>query len=102
MTEGSAESFDPLQVATLFGDIGVTLMARADAPSTLTAITEVAVERVPGAAWASVTRGLDRSFTTMAASGETALVADRLQYDQGTGPCVDAVVNNAVFVSQDL
>lgn len=88
--------------ADVFADLGRRLTATADTPSALKSLTEVAVDVVPGARWVSVTQGLSDRFTTMAASDPVADEADRLQYELGTGPCVDAVIEEAVFHSADL
>ena len=62
----------------------------------------LAVERVPRASWASVTVLSGGRFTTQATSHEAARRADLLQYEIGSGPCVDAVVDDAVYVTGDV
>ena len=92
----------PLAMAEMFADIGRQLAAHSDSRAAVQALTELTVRVVPGACWASVTRGTAERFSTMAASGQVAVEADLLQYRLGTGPCVDAVINDAVFTSRDL
>jgi len=62
----------------------------------------VAVERIPGARWASVSMLRADRFTTAASTGEQAARADTLQYEMGSGPCVDAVLDDSVFVTGDV
>lgn len=100
--ESGSAPVHPAAMAELFGRIGTQLAEHADTPAALHALTELAVELVPGARWVSVTRGLSEKFVTLAASGQVALDADRLQYQLGTGPCVDAVISEATFQSNDL
>jgi ANTAR domain/GAF domain len=59
----------------------------------------VAVERVPGARWASVTMLRGDHFITAAVVGEPAVRADALQYEIGSGPCVEAVLQNSLFIT---
>ncbi|MGG5258297.1 GAF and ANTAR domain-containing protein [Phycicoccus avicenniae] len=54
---------------------------------------------VPGADWCSITLMRSESLRTLAASHDEALQADEVQYDIGSGPCVDAVVKDHVFVT---
>jgi hypothetical protein len=57
----------------------------------LTQLTAAAVELVPGADVASVTlRAPDGQFHTPVSTGRPAAELDRIQYDIGEGPCVDA------------
>ena len=60
-------------------------------------LVEVAVERVPGARWASVSMLRGGRFTTAASTGEQAVHADVLQYEIGSGPSVDAVLRDSLY-----
>ena len=65
----------------------------------LNRLVTVAVERVPGARWASVSMRRGSRFTTAASTGEQAMRADALQLEIGSGPCVDAVLRDSVYVT---
>jgi hypothetical protein len=65
-------------------------------------LVRVAVERIPGARWASVSTLRGDHFSTASSTAEQAARADLLQYDIGSGPCVDAVLEDAVFVTGDV
>ncbi len=41
-------------------------------------------------------------FTTVASTAEEAVRADLLQYDIGSGPCVDAVINESLYVTGEV
>ncbi len=71
------------------------LPARAD-------LVQLAVERVPHARWASLTVLRAKKFHTDATTDERATKADTLQYHLGFGPCVDAVLDDSVYVSGDV
>ena len=62
----------------------------------------LAVERVPAAGWASLTVLRGKKFRTEATTDDRATQADILQYDLGFGPCVDAVLDDSVYVSGDV
>jgi len=65
-------------------------------------LVTVAVERVRGARWASVSMLRAEHFTTAASTADEAARADALQYEIGSGPCVDAVLDDSVFVTGDV
>jgi hypothetical protein len=56
----------------------------------------VAVEQIPGARSASVSQLRGERFTTVASTAEQATGADGLQYETGSWPCVDAVLEDSV------
>jgi len=94
----------PGGLAELYEDIGrQLLLAPSDSPAdAMSAVSRTAVHRVPGADWASVTEGRNGSFVTVAATDQAALAVDQIQYELGTGPCVDAILQDTVFHTDDL
>lgn len=92
----------PSGLATLYADIGRQLRAYDSQDDALAAVTATAVTAVPGVEWASITRGRDGVFRTLAATDPSADTVDAIQYELGSGPCVDAVVQEATFVTGDL
>lgn len=62
------------------------------ADTVLDAVTQVAVARIPGVDWASITLLSNDRFRTPAATDERARQADQIQYELQAGPCVDAVL----------
>jgi hypothetical protein len=93
----------PQGLATLYADIGrqLTVATRTEADA-MAAVTAVAVAVVPGVEWASITRGRDGRFRTLAATDPAAEIGDGIQYELGTGPCVDAILRNTTFRTGDL
>ena len=78
-------------------------LAEHDLNSHLQRLVDITVERMPGARWASVSaKRAVGSFTTPASTDEAATRADVLQYKMGSGPCVDAVLEDSVFLSGDV
>lgn len=74
----------------------------ADGPSALDELVLMTVERLPAARWASLTVLRGGRFRTEASTHEGAARADQLQYELGSGPCVDAVLDDSVYVTGDV
>ena len=89
------------RVAERFRDIGDHLrkMTHRDP---LEAVARMAVELIDRAEWACITRYADGEFSTAALTDEKAGKADAIQYAVGSGPCLDAIIQNAVFRPSDL
>jgi len=73
-----------------------------DAANAFGAVTQLAVERVPKARAASITTLSHDRFVTAAATDDVARRADAIQYELGSGPCVDAIVEHAIYQPKDL
>ena len=76
----------------------LTLEALTDAFAALTTLAA----QVPGAQDAGVTRVRAGRFETPAATGELSVATDAIQYELGSGPCVDAVLEQHTFRTGDL
>jgi hypothetical protein len=59
-------------------------------------------EQVPCASTVSVTVLRSGRFSTAATTDELALRADALQYEIGSGPCVDAILDDNIYVTEDV
>ena len=89
-------------LATLYTDLGRDLTGKGSRIDALTAVARVALARVPGTEWVSITEGRGGRFATEVATDEAARAVDKIQYVLGSGPCVDAVRNDARFCTGDL
>ncbi len=81
-------------VTTLFAELRPELppaASRSDSVSAFEAVTRTAVRRIEGARAASMTTLRSGQFQTVAATDDRALLADAIQYELGSGPCVDAI-----------
>jgi GAF domain-containing protein len=89
-------------VSDLWRDLGRVVLADRALDEVLTEVTRIAAHGIPGADATSITlvRG-DRAFTA-AYSDDLALAADELQYDEGTGPCMDAGRGGVVLRIDDM
>jgi hypothetical protein len=91
------------ELSELFTDLGRDLQPHDDPEAVLSRLTSLAVRRVPGAEYSGVTIGAkDRRFVTVAATAEVVDRTDQIQYELGSGPCVDALVENSIYNAGDL
>src|SRR4051794_14584299 len=88
-------------VAEAFADLGARL-ADANANDPFEAITVVARDQMEGAAGASITTRRHDHFVTVAATDERTRRADNIQYELGSGPCLDAIVGDTMYRPRDL
>ena len=89
-------------VQELWRDLSRVVLADRRLDDVLGEVTEIAARSIPGADSTSITlvRG-DRAFTA-AHTGEMALAADELQYQEGAGPCLDAGRGGVVLRVDDM
>lgn len=66
------------------------------------AVARLAAERVRTARVASITTLQHGRFVTAACSDEIGRRADAIQYELGSGPCVDAIVEQTIYQPKDL
>lgn len=88
-------------VATMFAELGAQLQER-QGERRFDAITRVALARVAGAQTASITVLRKGRFRTVSATDGRARQADELQYELGSGPCVDAIIDRTDYRPMDL
>ena len=92
---------DLSRVAERFREIGEHLRTMAH-HDPLAAVAHTAVELIDGAEWASITRYADGEFSTVALTDDRARQADQIQYAMGSGPCLDAIIEDAVYRPGDV
>jgi GAF domain-containing protein len=90
------------RVQELLKDLSRLTLVERTLEDVLGEITSVAQRGIPGAEAVSITLvRADKAFTA-AYSGEMALAADELQYEQGYGPCMDAGRGGVVLRVDDM
>ncbi|HEX3824320.1 MAG TPA: GAF and ANTAR domain-containing protein [Mycobacteriales bacterium] len=90
------------QLAELFTGLGAQIGGLVNVEDALTIVTRTSVEAIDAATSAGVTLRRNGRFETVAATDDLSVQVDRIQYELGSGPCVDAVVEDTVFRSDDL
>ena len=68
----------------------------------LDVLAQQGVQLLPTADWASVTTLSRGEFRTVASNAQTAVEVDLVQYEHGSGPCVDAVLEDGIFSCGDM
>jgi ANTAR domain/GAF domain len=87
-------------LAIAFAEIARHLYEADDLDEILTRIAETALTAISGCDSSSVTlKGEEGTYDTAAATSETAIAVDRLQYAAEEGPCLDAVEEALVYSS---
>jgi hypothetical protein len=89
------------QVAQLYADLGRQLDSQSVA-KVFDAIAMLAVQQVAGSTAASMTMLRNGRFETVGATDERARHADLIQYEIGSGPCVDAILDDSLLHVEDL
>ena len=88
-------------IAVMFAELGQELLTP-PLGNPFDALTRVAAARVAGAQSASITTLRAGRFRTESATGDRARLADALQYELGSGPCLDAIVDGTLYHPIDL
>jgi GAF domain-containing protein len=89
-------------VDDLWRDLSQVVLADRDLEQVLAEITGIAARGVPGAEAVSTTMLRGEKPFTAAYSGEMAMKADELQYEEGYGPCMDAGRGGVVLRIDDM
>ena len=87
------------QLALAFAEIARHLYQAEDFDDVLTRIAVAAVSTVRGCEMASVTVRDDAGYRTVASTHDAATESDRVQYESGEGPCLDAVEEPVVYTA---
>lgn len=90
------------ELADLFLALGASGANGLPVEQAMALVTAASVAVVPGAEEAAVTEGRAGRFRTIASTGLLPTQVDAIQYELMSGPCVDAVVEDTVFRSDDL
>jgi putative methionine-R-sulfoxide reductase with GAF domain len=89
-------------VARQLSELAREMQAELTTEALLQHIVVAAVAEVPGAEHAGITLVTGKELSTPAFTGELVLEVDRLQYETGEGPCVDAARRHQTMRSDDL
>ena len=89
-------------IARQLSELARELHADLTTEALLDRIVMAAVTEVPGAQYAGITLVTGKDFSTHAASGELIERIDRVQYQAGEGPCLDAARHHDTVRCDDL
>jgi GAF domain-containing protein len=91
-----------IELAEKFAEIGRELLATQGVEETVGLIVHLACATVPGCDHAAVSLVLGDEIHTPVLSDEIPALIDRIQYETGEGPCVDAIRTHQVYLTDDL
>jgi GAF domain-containing protein len=86
----------------LLRDLSRVALAERSFEDVLQEVTAIAARGIPGAEATSITLIRNDKAFTAAHTGDLALVADELQYEEGYGPCMDAARAGVVLRVDDM
>jgi hypothetical protein len=89
-------------LAVLYVEVGARLRRAGTTDDVLAELGRLAGELAPHADHASTSRRRGRGFVTIGATSDVPPNVDRIQYELGHGPCVDAVLSRRLFNATDL
>src|SRR3954452_18581532 len=92
---------DLVAVAEAFAELGARV-AGEESSDPFEAITSGGRHHIDGAAGASITTLRHERFVTVAATDDRTRRADAIQYELGSGPCLDAIVAETMYWPRDL
>lgn len=97
------EESSVLGLAQSYAWLGQRLLGYERVDDLFQALTFVAVRQVPGAEDAGITRcSHGGPMETVASTSDLVLSTDRIQYELGAGPCIDAIRSDGVVRTGDL
>jgi serine phosphatase RsbU (regulator of sigma subunit)/putative methionine-R-sulfoxide reductase with GAF domain len=102
LAKGFVVSSPERDLAETIADIARLMQSEGTAQRTLQKMVELAPAMVDGCDHAGVSVVSGDHFMTPAASDEVPETVDRIQYETGQGPCLDAIREHEVFRTGDL
>jgi len=91
-----------LVVAQRFADLTRRLAVQPTLAATWQAVVQAGLDTIAGAQAAGITTLRGKEFESIAPTSELVTAVDAIQYELRSGPCVDAVLEDKVFCTQDL
>ena len=97
-----SDSGFPLELAYTFAEIDRSLVMCSSTQEVCALLTSSAVRLVPGAEFAGITELFRGRFLTRAATAQLVNGVDAIQYELGSGPCIDATSGGQTVRTNDL
>ena len=91
-----------IELAQEFGQLGGEIHGDGDNDAALAQLVQLAVKHIGGCSWASITVLTGQQGRSIACTDEIAERADRLQYEYGEGPCLQAAEDNENYLMFDV
>jgi GAF domain-containing protein len=91
----------PADATSAFAELGRIKLGETDLDGVLTQVARLARDTLPGAGEVSITLVRGEKAATAAATGETAVLLDALQYAERAGPCLLAAAGESTVSVPD-
>lgn len=91
-----------VQLIALSDELNPEIAKLASTEAALELVTGRSLTLVEGAEHAAITRAREGGFESVAPTSELACQVDAIQYKLGSGPCVDAALDSAIYRTGDL
>ncbi len=91
----------PAAMLQAFAETTRLLYVSEDLDETLLRVTTLATQTIEGCEVASLTMKEGSGLVTRAATGDLAVTCDRIQYEEGEGPCLDAALHEGLVHTRD-
>ena len=102
-SDDTRSAAEDASLAWRLSELARTLQAEDGLEKTLRQIVDTAVDTVPGAEHASISRiQRRREVMTLSATGELPRAIDHAQYDSGEGPCLDSLYEEETVRLSDI
>jgi ANTAR domain/GAF domain len=102
MTDSQTTAWLTRGIADQFVEVGRGLAGAPDLRSLFLMIANQSLVLVPGAEHAGITVLRRGVFDTPTATSDLPPKVDAIQYELGTGPCVDAALDDTIYLTGDL
>jgi GAF domain-containing protein len=93
---------EPLDPVEAFAEIHRIKLSETNLDGVLNHLSRLARRTIPGAAEVSVTLSRGKGAYTAAFTGDLALALDETQYQQGHGPCLDALASGDTMLIENV
>ena len=93
---------EPMDLIDAFTAMGRIRFAETNVDGVLDQLARLAQQAIPGAAEVSFTLSRGKGAYTAAFTGDVALELDERQYEQGHGPCLDALASGDTLSIPDM
>lgn len=90
------------KLAERFGRAGIEVGSSSTPDEVARAVTTSGMHLIEPAMCAGITWGHNGRYQTLGATGELASHVEKIQYELGSGPCVDAATDDSIFCTGDL
>lgn len=92
----------PRETSAAFAAVARLVYSGDDVPTILQAVVDAAVPLIPGCDHVTIAMLVKGEFTTAVASDEVGRLVDTFEREVGDGPCVDAILEDAVQYDPDI